>query len=236
DEGSQLVALLLGAKPGEHVVDYCAGAGGKTLALAAQMRNKGRLVAMDVDHARLERGAPRRKKAGVDNVQTHVIEQGKDKWLKRRKRTFDRVLVDAPCSGVGAWRRNPDARWLRRTRPIEELLPVQAEVLQRAARLVRPGGTLVYATCSLLPEENEAQVEAFLASADGAEFELAPPEHFGAPFDDGYLRLSPARHGCDGFFGAALVRDAHILSEMSSSEAPPEAGRRTPATQLQLSN
>ena len=120
--------------------------------------------------------------------------------------SFDRVLVDAPCSGVGAWRRNPDARWLRRTRPIEELLPVQADVLQRAARLVRPGGTLVYATCSLLPEENEAQVEAFLASADGAEFELAPPEHFGAPFDDGYLRLSPARHGCDGFFGAALVR------------------------------
>ena len=97
-------------------------------------------------------------KAGVDNVQRHTIEVGKDQWLKRRKRSFDRVLVDAPCSGVGAWRRNPDARWLRRTRPLDELLPVQAEVLRRAATLARPGGTLVYATCSLLPDENERQV------------------------------------------------------------------------------
>ena len=128
-------------------------------------------------------------------------------WLKRRKRKFDRVLVDAPCSGVGAWRRNPDARWLRRTRPLDELLPVQAEVLQKAARLVRPGGTLVYATCSMLPEENEAQVERFLASADGADFVLAPPPSFPVPLDpDGCLRLSPARHGCDGFFGAVLTR------------------------------
>ena len=142
----------------------------------------------------------------MDNVQRHEILAGKDQWLKRRKRTFDRVLVDAPCSGVGAWRRNPDARWLRRTRPLEELLPVQAEVLRRAATLVRPGGTLVYATCSLLPEENERQLEAFLASADGAEFALTPPADFPVPLDGGAMRLTPARHGCDGFFAAALTR------------------------------
>jgi 16S rRNA (cytosine967-C5)-methyltransferase len=112
----------------------------------------------DVDSARLARAAPRLAKAGVDNVEQHVIAPGADKWLKRRKRSFDRVLVDAPCSGVGAWRRNPDARGLRRTRPLDELLPVQADVLQRAARLVRPGGMLVYATCSLLQDENEEQV------------------------------------------------------------------------------
>ena len=184
DEGSQLIALLLGARPGELVADYCAGAGGKTLALAAAMGNRGRLWAMDIDERRLASGAPRCAKAGslrtpdsgahqplvathsrvptaqagVDNVQRHTIQAGKDQWLKRRKRSFDRVLVDAPCSGVGAWRRNPDARWLRRTRSLDELLPVQAAVLRRAATLARPGGTLVYATCSLLPDENERQV------------------------------------------------------------------------------
>ena len=146
--------------------------------------------------------------AGADNVVRHVIEPHgvTDKWLKRKKRTFDRVLVDAPCSGVGAWRRNPDARWLRRTRPLEELLPLQADVLQRAARLVRPGGTLVYATCSLLLEENDAQVAAFLESDDGKEFELAPPAEFFVPLDGDFMRLTPARHGCDGFFGAVLAR------------------------------
>ena len=209
DEGSTLVALLLDAKPGETVADYCAGSGGKTLCLAAAMQNKGRLYAMDVDAARLERSRPRCAKAGVDNVQRHVIDSTPEatKWLKRRKRSFDKVLVDAPCSGVGAWRRNPDARWLRRTRPLEELLPIQAAVLSRAARLVRPGGTLVYATCSLLPEENEAQVEAFLASDDGKDFRLTPPADFCVPLDSsGFLKLTPHRHGCDGFFGAVLTR------------------------------
>ena len=158
-------------------------------------------------HTRLA-GVPRLAKAGVDNVERHVIADGpKDAWLKRRKRSFDRVLVDAPCSGVGAWRRNPDARWLRKTRPLETLLPVQAEVLRRAARLVRPGGTLVYATCSMLPEENSEQVDAFLASDDGAEFELRPPERFPVAFEpNGCMQLTPARHGCDGLFGAVLVR------------------------------
>ena len=206
DEGSQLLALLVGARAGEQVLDYCAGAGGKSLALAAAMQNKGVLVAADIDETRLSRAAPRFVKAGVDIAQRHVIAPGKDVWLKRRKRHFDRVLVDAPCSGLGAWRRNPDARWQRRTRPLEELLPLQADVLQRAARLVRPGGTLVYATCSLLPDENEEQVGRFLASEDGAEFELTPPASFFAPLDGDYLRLSPAEHGCDGFFGAVLTR------------------------------
>ena len=224
DEGSQLVALLLGAQPGERVVDYCAGAGGKTLALAAEMSNKGKLFAMDIDEGRLGRGASRHAKAGVDNVERHVIESGPtDKWLKRRKRSFDRVLVDAPCSGVGAWRRNPDARWLRKTRPLCELLPIQAEVLQRAARLVRPGGTLVYATCSMLQEENDEQVAAFLDSNDGADFQLSRPVDFPVPLEEesGYMRLTPARHGTDGFFGAVLMR-----KEGGWSRASRKAGRK----------
>ena len=220
DEGSQLVALLVGARPGEVVADYCAGSGGKTLALAAEMDNRGRLVAMDIDDARLGRSAPRHTKAGVDNVQRHlIVTDGKDAWLKRRKRSFDRVLVDAPCSGVGAWRRNPDARGGagRKTRPLDELLPVQADVLQRAARLCRPGGTLVYATCSLLGAENDDQVAAFLASDDGADFELRPPEEFHVPLDGDVLRLTPARHGCDGFFAAVLQRKEGGWSRRSRS-------------------
>ena len=128
DEGSQLLALLVGAQPGEYVVDYCAGAGGKTLALAAQMNNKGKLLAADINEALLERSAPRLVKAAVDNVERHVIEQGKDKWLKRRKRTFDRVLVDAPCSGVGAWRRNPDARFPVPSPYLPRTFPVPSQV------------------------------------------------------------------------------------------------------------
>ena len=206
-QGSQLVALLLGARPGESIVDYCAGAGGKTLALAAEMQNRGRLLATDIDEGRLRRSSPRHAKAGVSNVQRHtIVGTGKDKFLKRRKRSYDRVLVDAPCSGIGAWRRNPDARWSRSTRPLEALLPVQADVLTRAARLVRPGGTLVYATCSVLLEENDEQVARFLASEDGADFELAPPPSFHVPLDGAFLRLTPAQHGCDGFFGAVLTR------------------------------
>ena len=206
DEGAQLVALLLGAQPGEHVVDYCAGAGGKSLALATQMMNKGRLVACDIDDAQLHRSALRHALAGVDNVQHHLIKAGKDKWLKRRKRSYDRVLVDAPCTGIGTWRRNPYARWVPMAPPLHELLPIQAEVLQRGARLVRPGGVLLYATRSLLSEENEDQIARFLASDDGAEFEMAPPRDFHVPLDGDYLRLTPARQGCDGFFGAVLRR------------------------------
>jgi 16S rRNA (cytosine967-C5)-methyltransferase len=170
------------------------------------MENKGRLLARDIDQAQLKRSALRHAKAGTGNVQYHLIADGKDKWLKRRKRSFDRVLLDVPCSGVGTWRRNTDARWQPRAPSLDDLLPIQADVLQRAARLVRPGGVLVYATRSLLLEENDHQVAHFLASEDGADFELTPPPAFHAPLDGDFLRLTPSQHGCDGFFGALLTR------------------------------
>ena len=224
DEGSQLVAMMVGAQPGESVVDFCAGAGGKTLALAADMQNKGRLFALDSDARRLERSAPRYAKAGVDNVQRREISTGADSWLKRRKRRFDRVLVDAPCTGVGAWRRNPDARWSRKSPPLSELVALQAVILERAARLVRPGGRLVYATCSMLPEENETQVDAFLSNHP--DFRIDPPTRFPAPLTGPYLKLTPAQNGCDGFFAAALTRaearaEATKAPEESSAETDP---------------
>ena len=216
DEGSQLVALALGAQPGETVADFCAGAGGKTLAIAAQMGNKGQLVAMDTDGRRLERSAPRLAKAGVDNVRRHVLQATGDSWLKRQRGRFDRVLVDAPCSGVGAWRRNPDARWSRGQPSLADLTQLQAEILAKAARLVRPGGLLVYATCSLLPEENEAQIDRFLARTPG--FALAPPEAFPAPLTGPYLKLTPAQHGTDGFF-VAWLRAVEAPAAAASDEA-----------------
>eukprot|EP00579_Thalassiosira_antarctica_P009997 CAMPEP_0201908530 /NCGR_PEP_ID=MMETSP0903-20130614/620_1 /ASSEMBLY_ACC=CAM_ASM_000552 /TAXON_ID=420261 /ORGANISM="Thalassiosira antarctica, Strain CCMP982" /LENGTH=563 /DNA_ID=CAMNT_0048442893 /DNA_START=120 /DNA_END=1811 /DNA_ORIENTATION=- len=225
DEGSQLVAALLNAQPGEAVADYCAGTGGKTLAIAAQMQNKGRLYSLDVDGDRLERGRPRCAKAGVGNVQRQTVQADmtrKDKWCKRRNRTFDRVLVDAPCSGVGSWRRKPDARrtWGglgsnnvdEGVDRLKELLPLQQHILRRAARLVKPGGRLVYVTCSLLPEENEHQIEEFLKCDEGevVGWKLDAPADFVVPFEAGnghYLRLTPAQHGTDGFFAAVLRRD-----------------------------
>ena len=222
DEGSQLVAMMVDVQPGESVVDFCAGAGGKTLALAADMQNKGRLYALDSDRRRLERSAPRYAKAGVDNVQRRVISTGADSWLKRRKRRFDRVLVDAPCTGVGAWRRNPDARWSRKSPPLSDLVALQTVILERAARLVRPRGRLVYATCSMLPEENEAQVEAFLQA--NPDFRLDPPTRFPAPLTGPYLKLTPAQHGCDGFFAAALTRaDRAEPPENNSAKTDPKS-------------
>jgi 16S rRNA (cytosine967-C5)-methyltransferase len=212
DEGSQLIALLTGARPGMRVADYCAGAGGKTLALAATMGNRGRLTACDVSTARLEGAVKRLRRAGVDNAERHLLEPG-DRWAKRRAGAFDRVLVDAPCTGTGTWRRNPDARTRTGPEDLRELLPKQAAILDAAAVLVRPkGGRLVYATCSLLPEEDEEQVRAFLgrhpdfaplplqaawAEAGGS----APP-----PGEGEFLLTTPARHGTDGFFAAILQR------------------------------
>jgi 16S rRNA (cytosine967-C5)-methyltransferase len=155
DEGSQLAALLAGARAGMRVLDFCAGAGGKTLALAAAMRNRGRLVACDVSAERLQRSARRLTRAGVGNVERRVLEANGDKWLKRQRQGFDRVFVDAPCLGTGAWRRNPAEKWRATPDHLTALLPRQREILRRAAPLVRPGGRLVYATCSLLVEENE---------------------------------------------------------------------------------
>jgi 16S rRNA (cytosine967-C5)-methyltransferase len=192
DEGSQMVAAVVDARPGMRVVDLCAGAGGKTLALAMTMQNRGQLVACDVSAVRLDGAVRRLRRAGVHNVERHLLEAG-DKWIKRRAASFDRVLVDAPCTGTGTWRRNPDARLRLTEADLAELLPKQAALLDQAASLVRKGGRLVYATCSLLAEENEDQVTAFVS------------RHPGFTQVD-VLTLTPARHGTDGFFAAVLER------------------------------
>ncbi len=213
DEGSQLVALLADAKPGMSVVDYCAGAGGKTLALAADMDNKGRLIACDVAEWRVDRAQDRLRRAGVHNVTRRVIGGESDKWIKRNAGMFDRVLVDAPCSGTGTWRRNPDAKWSFTPTDLEEIVASQAVILASAARLVKPGGRLIYATCSILGEENEAQIEHFL-SADPS-FSQIPVADIWAertvnpcPVATPSLRLSPMSHGTDGFFCAVMVKKA----------------------------
>jgi len=211
DEGSQIAALLADARPGMRVVDFCAGAGGKTLALAAGMENRGKLVACDVSARRLERAVRRLRRAGVGNVACRVLAGERDKWVKRHRGGFDRVLVDAPCLGTGTWRRNPDGKWRATQNDLAELIVRQQEILRSAARLLRPGGRLVYATCSLLHEEDEAQAEAFLAAE--SEFSVvsvarAWRETIGgaAPGGERYLRLTPARHGTDGFFVAIFER------------------------------
>ncbi len=210
DEGSQLVAHLVGAAPGMRVADWCAGAGGKTLAMAATMENRGQIVASDVSEVRLEGAVKRLRRAGVHNVERHLTVEG-DKWAKRRAQTFDRVLVDAPCTGTGTWRRNPDGRLRLTETDYAELQPKQARILDEAQRLVRPGGRLIYATCSLLRGENEAQVDGFLARHPA--FSVVPVSQAWAlaapvPCADPYLVLTPRRHGTDGFFGAVLERAA----------------------------
>ena len=210
DEGSQLVAALLGAAPGMRVADWCAGAGGKTLALAMTMQNRGHIVACDVSAPRLEGAVRRLRRAGVHNAERHLIVPG-DKWSKRHRAGFERVLVDAPCTGTGTWRRNPDARLRLTEQDLAELTAKQAAILAQAATLVAPGGWLVYATCSLLAPENAAQVEAFLtAHADFALLPLARAWPWEGPLPGmgPYLELSPARHDTDGFFAAALGRRA----------------------------
>ncbi|MDR3517379.1 MAG: RsmB/NOP family class I SAM-dependent RNA methyltransferase [Azospirillaceae bacterium] len=211
DEGSQLVALIADAQPGQQVVDFCAGAGGKALAMAAAMANKGRVVACDVLGGRLKRAAERLRRAGLFNVETRELSSERDPWVKHHKGMFDRVLVDAPCSGTGTWRRNPDQRWRRQGPDLGELRRLQAEILDSAARLAKPGGRVIYATCSLLLEENEVQIESFLGTHP--DFVVRPiTELWGdviggrAPVEEPMLRLSPGRHGTDGFFAAVLER------------------------------
>ncbi len=202
------MAALVGARPGMRVADWCAGAGGKTLAVAMEMENRGHIVACDVHDKRLDGAVKRLRRAGVHNVEQHLIVPG-DKWAKRRAGSFDRVLVDAPCTGCGTWRRNPDARLRLTETDLAELVVKQAAILDTASRLVRPGGRLIYATCSLLPAENEVQIDGFLARhGDFALLDLAQAWPFdGAPPCDGpYLALTPLRHGTDGFFAAVLSR------------------------------
>ncbi len=210
DEGSQIVSALVGAQPDMRVADWCAGAGGKTLALAMAMENRGHIAACDVSSPRLDGAVRRLRRAGVHNVERHLVEPG-DKWAKRRAGTFDRVLVDAPCTGTGTWRRNPDARLRLTENDLAELRPKQAMILDQASRLVRKGGRLVYATCSLFIEENEAQVDHFLAAHPdfsvvplAAAWPLAAPPPGPGP----YLSLTPHRHKTDGFFAAVLERAA----------------------------
>jgi 16S rRNA (cytosine967-C5)-methyltransferase len=235
DEGSQLLALLTGAKRGEMVVDFCAGAGGKTLALGAAMRNTGRLYAFDTSGHRLAALKPRLARSGLSNLYPVQIAHERDERVKRLAGKIDRVLVDAPCSGLGTLRRNPDLKWRQTPKDVEELVAKQTAILASAARLLKPGGRLVYATCSLLDAENEGVTQAF-HEAHGREFERVPVSeilaHFHVAGADALvssdraagdpaaavtedsslkspadtLRLWPHRHGTDGFFAAVWQR------------------------------
>ncbi len=211
DEGSQMIALLADARPGMRVADYCAGAAGKTLAMAATMGNRGHIVACDTSAPRLEGAVRRLRRGGVSNAERHLLVPG-DKWAKRRAGQFDRVLVDAPCTGTGTWRRNPDARLRTTPRDLTELTALQYEIIVKAVELVRPGGHLIYATCSVLRAENEDQMQRFLEArrdfallpSAGLLSSLAPD--VAVPDVGDWLLLSPFRHGTDGFFAAVLER------------------------------
>ncbi|HEX7045675.1 MAG TPA: RsmB/NOP family class I SAM-dependent RNA methyltransferase [Burkholderiales bacterium] len=209
DEGSQIVSFLLEPRRGEMIVDFCAGAGGKTLHLGALMANTGTLYAFDTAAARLERLAPRLRRAGLSNVRAVVLAHERDARAQRLYGKIDKVLVDAPCSGTGTLRRNPDIKW--RAIDLPALVDAQRRILAAAAPLLKPGGRLVYATCSLLAEESEAVVAEFLAAHPDYRLVPAGPvlarRHIAldaAP--DGSLRLHPHRHGTDGFYAAILSR------------------------------
>ena len=227
DEGSQLLALLVDAHRGEMVVDFCAGAGGKTLALGAAMRSTGRLYAFDVSGHRLDALKPRMARSGLSNVHPAAIAHERDERVKRLSGKIDRVLVDAPCSGLGTLRRNPDLKWRQKPQAVQELTEKQQAILQSASRMVKSGGRLVYATCSVLPEENERIAQAF--SAANPDFvplnvaqeldrlkvpnaaSLCSPAPGGepqseAPSEGTFLRLWPHRHATDGFFAAVWVK------------------------------
>jgi len=209
DEGSQLVGYLVAPKRSEMVVDFCAGAGGKTLHLGALMRSQGRLYAFDTNERRLANLKPRLARSGLSNVHPQRLGSERDTKIKRLAGKIDRVLVDAPCTGFGTLRRNPDLKWRQPESSLAELAEKQRAILAAAATLVKPGGRLVYATCSVLPDENEAVVAAFLAArpdfiAGDAAAELA---RAGIALDTGpALTLLPHRHGCDGFYAAILER------------------------------
>jgi 16S rRNA (cytosine967-C5)-methyltransferase len=209
DEGSQLLAYLVAPRRGEMIADFCAGAGGKTLALSMLMHGTGRIYAMDVSEKRLRELAPRAARAGISNVHPIVLTNENDLRAKRLAGKLDRVLVDAPCSGFGTLRRNPDLKWRHDAAAVAELAAKQARILNAAAKLLKPGGRLVYATCSILPEENESVVDAF--AAGHPEFkalscaELLKTQRIA--LDTGErLRLWPHLHGTDGFFAAAFER------------------------------
>ncbi len=214
DEGSQLLALLLDAKRGEMVVDFCAGAGGKTLAIGAAMRSTGRLYAFDTSGHRLDSLKPRLARSKLSNVHPSAIAHERDERVKRLSGKIDRVLVDAPCSGLGTLRRNPDLKWRQSPKAVQKLTEKQTAILASAARLVKLGGRLVYATCSVLPEENEAIAQAFSAAHPNfvplsaaetlADLKVANAASL-CTTDGMYLRLWPHLHATDGFFAAVWV-------------------------------
>ena len=196
DLGSQKIAEFLDVMPGQSILDLCAGAGGKTLSIAAQMENKGKLVAMDTAGWRLQKARLRLKRAGVNNTECRVLDEDGLSWLKRQKGRFDRVLIDAPCSGTGTWRRNPEQKWKLAQTEIDRLHEIQLGLLHQAAPLLKPGGKLVYATCSVLKVENEDVIAKFLNKNE--KFSLEKQE-----------RLTPLHNHTDGFFMVTLsIRDA----------------------------
>lgn len=216
DEGSQLIARLLTPRRREMICDFCAGAGGKTLAIGALMRSTGSLYAFDVNEKRLAGLAPRMRRAGLTNVHPIAIRSEQDPRVRRLANKFDRVLVDAPCTGTGTLRRNPDLKWRLSPEELERINAIQKSVLANAAKLVKKGGRLVYATCSLLKRENQDVVEAFLAANPG--WRLVPVAevfeqqgiHFGPGQLErfgGYMQLLPNVNNTDGFFAAVLQRD-----------------------------
>ena len=214
DEGSQLLSMLLDAKRGEMVTDFCAGAGGKTLAIGAAMRSTGRLYAFDTSAHRLDAFKSRLKRSGLSNVHPAAIAHERDDRVKRLTGKMDRVLVDAPCTGLGTLRRNPDLKWRQNLQAVEEMAVKQAAILQSASPMLKSGGRIVYATCSVLPQENEAIAEAFsTANPDFvplsagevlAELKVEAAASLCSGGDNGqlYLRLWPHRHATDGFFAA----------------------------------
>src|SRR6202000_1794071 len=216
DEGSQLAALFSAAKPGEQVIDLCAGAGGKTLALAAMMQGKGRLIATDADKRQLAPIHERLSRAGVHNADVRTP-KGESDTLSDIRASADLVLIDAPCTGTGTWRRNPDAKWRMRPGALEIRLKSQAEVLDRAAALVKPGGRIAYVTCSVLAPENGDQIRQFLARHP--EFAVVPPAQTASVLwdkaeefadaalqtDEGWL-MTTRRTGTDGFFVSVLKK------------------------------
>lgn len=220
DEGSQLLTLLLDAKRGEMVADFCAGAGGKTLAIGATMRNTGRLYAFDTAAHRLDGLKPRLARSGLSNVHPAAIAHERDERIKRLAGKMDRVLVDAPCTGTGTLRRHPDLKWRHSPATVEAMAKTQTAVLQGAARLVKPGGRLVYATCSLLPQENEDIAAAFSVANPGfqpvdaadllLQLKVEQAENLCSGPANGreFMRLWPHRHGTDGFFAAVWQRQA----------------------------
>ena len=228
DEGSQLLAMLVAPTRNEMVVDFCAGAGGKTLLMGALMHNQGRLYAFDTSEKRLSNLKPRLKRSGLSNIHPQLLAHENDAKVKRLAGKIDRVLIDAPCSGLGTLRRNPDLKWRQTPEAVAELSAKQGAILESASRLPKPGGRIVYATCSMLPEENRDVVNGFLERHP--EYFLVPAgvavHKAGITLEAGdFLELSPHKNACDGFFAAVLQKKSAAAAR--NKEVAPESIRAT---------